>query len=149
MFPCIFPGTVGRTTIRPWCWTECFISNNYYHLCVGQCLAALRATTLLHSGPHRELVLMTFQSSFSPVCCIDGVMVRRARYLCDVCDVVNVYTGQGRNKVIQWWGRNIITVRHYHKSPTFCYKNISIFLSQDHEIINQLNQRVSENMRIC
>ena len=29
--------------------------------------------------------------------------MRRARYLCDVsdvCDLVNVYTGQGRNKVI-------------------------------------------------
>ena len=81
------------------------------------CLAVQRATTtLLHSGPDRELVLMTFQSSFSPVCCIDGdggeVVVRRARYLCDVCDVVNVYIGQGRNKVIQRWGRNIITVRH-------------------------------------
>ena len=26
--------------------------------------------------------------------------MRRARYLCDVSDLVNVYTGQGRNKVI-------------------------------------------------
>ena len=34
-------------------------------------------------------------------------MVRRARYLCDVCAVVNVYTGQGRNKVILVVGEEI------------------------------------------
>ena len=84
-----------------------------------------------HYTTAAKLVLMTFSPSLDPLSSFSPVLV----VICVA--VVSVYTGQGRDKVTSWWGRN-------NNTQIFTALTLNSPL-----YINQEKRRSHCAMRIC